>query len=124
MTQLKKLPDLEKVKRTVERLRASNQELEAVTLALDELIAIVEADIRHSPLMAYRLVTRSLCDSSAYLKRSGSRVPKEEASGSPTHRISIDGLSRRTANLICFDKFSSSRKRIFTNALLLLSLSF
>lgn len=55
MTQFKKLPDPEKVKRTVERLRASNQELEAVTLALDELIAIVEADIRHSPLMAYRL---------------------------------------------------------------------
>ncbi|WP_250123787.1 hypothetical protein [Chroococcidiopsis sp. CCMEE 29] len=53
MTDLKKLPDPEKVKRTVERLRASNQQLEAVTLALDELIAIVEADIRHTPLTAY-----------------------------------------------------------------------
>jgi hypothetical protein len=55
MTQLKKLPDPEKVKRTVERLRASNQQLEIVTLALDQLIAILEADIRHSPLTAYRI---------------------------------------------------------------------
>lgn len=55
MTQLKKLPDPEKAKHTVERLHASNQQLEAVTLALDELIAMVEADIRHSPLTAYRL---------------------------------------------------------------------
>lgn len=55
MTQLKKLPDPEKVKRTVERLRASNQQLEVITLALDELIAMVETDIRHSPLTAYRL---------------------------------------------------------------------
>jgi hypothetical protein len=55
MTELKKLPDPEKVKRTVERLRASNQQLEAITLALDELIALVEADIRHSPLTAYRI---------------------------------------------------------------------
>ena len=55
MTQSKELPDPEKVRRTVERLRASNQQLEAVTLALDELIAMVEADIRHSPLTVYRL---------------------------------------------------------------------
>ncbi len=55
MTQIKKLPDPEKVKLTVERLRASNQQLEAVTLALDELIGMVEADIRHSPLTAHRL---------------------------------------------------------------------
>ena len=58
MTQLKKLPDPEKAKHTVEQLRASNQQLEAVTLALDELIAMVEADIRHSPLTAYRLGKR------------------------------------------------------------------
>lgn len=55
MTQTKKLPNPEKVKRTVEHLRASNQQLEAVTLALDELIAMVEVDIRYSPLTAYRL---------------------------------------------------------------------
>lgn len=55
MTQLKQPPDLEKVKRTVERLRVSNRQLEAVTLALDELIERIEADICHSPLTTYRL---------------------------------------------------------------------
>jgi len=55
MTDLKKLPDPEKVKRTVERLRASNQQLEAVTFALDELIAMVEAETRHSSLTTYRI---------------------------------------------------------------------
>lgn len=40
------IPDPEKVKRTVERLRASNRQLELVTLALDELIARVDTDLR------------------------------------------------------------------------------
>ena len=46
MTQPKRIPDPEKVKRTVERLRESNRQLELVTLALDELIAMVDTDLR------------------------------------------------------------------------------
>ena len=46
MIQLKRIPDPEKVKRTVERLRESNLQLELVTLALDELIALVDTDLR------------------------------------------------------------------------------
>lgn len=47
MTQPKRIPDPEKVKRTVERLRESNRQLELVTLALDELIAMVDTDLHH-----------------------------------------------------------------------------
>lgn len=47
MTQPKRIPDPEKVKRTVERLRESNRQLEFVTLALDELIAMVDTALRH-----------------------------------------------------------------------------
>jgi hypothetical protein len=46
MTQPKRIPDPEKVKRTVERLRESNRQLELVTLALDELIARLDTDLR------------------------------------------------------------------------------
>jgi hypothetical protein len=41
------IPDAETRKREVEGLRASNRQLALVTLALDELIAMVEADLRH-----------------------------------------------------------------------------
>lgn len=46
MTQPKRIPDPEQVERTVERLRESNRQLELVTLALDELIARVDTDLR------------------------------------------------------------------------------
>lgn len=46
MTQFKKVRDPEKVKRTVEQLRESNRQLEIFTLKLDELLAMVETDIR------------------------------------------------------------------------------
>lgn len=46
MTQPKRIPDPEQVKRTVELLRESNRQLELVTLALDELIALVDSDLR------------------------------------------------------------------------------
>lgn len=45
MTQPQRIPDPEKVKRTVERLRETNRHLELVTLALDELITKVDADL-------------------------------------------------------------------------------
>jgi hypothetical protein len=54
MTEQKQLPDPEKVKQTVAMLRDSNRMLEAWTQTLDELIAIVEADIRNSPINVYR----------------------------------------------------------------------
>lgn len=46
MTQQPQIPDTETRKRSVERLRESNRQLELVTLALDELIAMVETDLR------------------------------------------------------------------------------
>ncbi|MEG4805441.1 hypothetical protein QUB63_32710 [Microcoleus sp. ARI1-B5] len=54
MTQTVQLPDPEKVKRTVARLRETGQQLDALTMALDELIAKVEADIRNSPINVRR----------------------------------------------------------------------
>ncbi len=46
MTQPKTVPNPEKVKHTVEHLRESNRQLELVTLALDEIIALVDPDLR------------------------------------------------------------------------------
>jgi hypothetical protein len=40
------IPDRETRMREVQGLRESNRQLELVTLALDELIAMVEADLR------------------------------------------------------------------------------
>ena len=46
MTDLQRFPSPEKVKLTVERLRESNRQLELVTLALDDLLARVDEDLR------------------------------------------------------------------------------
>lgn len=54
MNEQKQLPDPEKVKQTVAMLRDSNRMLEAWTQTLDELIAMVEADIRNSPINVHR----------------------------------------------------------------------
>ena len=54
MNEQRQLPDPEKVKQTVAMLRDSNRMLEAWTQTLDELIAMVEADIRNSPINVYR----------------------------------------------------------------------
>jgi hypothetical protein len=54
MNEQKQIPDPEKVKQTVAMLRDSNRMLEAWTQTLDELIAIVEADIRNSPINVHR----------------------------------------------------------------------
>ncbi len=40
------IPDAETRKRTIEQLRASNRQLEEASLALEELIALVDADLR------------------------------------------------------------------------------
>ncbi|XWK87516.1 MAG: hypothetical protein U7127_25510 [Phormidium sp.] len=55
MTQQPPLPDPEKVKQTVARMHEVCRQFDNVNLALDELIAQIEADIRNSPLTAYRL---------------------------------------------------------------------
>lgn len=55
MTQQPQPPDPEKVKQTVAKMRQVCRQFDALNLALDDLIAQVEADIRHSPLTAYRL---------------------------------------------------------------------
>ncbi|MBE9097183.1 hypothetical protein [Tychonema sp. LEGE 07203] len=54
MNEQRQLPDPEKVKQTVAMLRDSNLMLEAWTQTLDELIAMVEADIRNSPINVHR----------------------------------------------------------------------
>lgn len=46
MTQAQTLPDPEKLKQTVNQLRESNRQLDLVTLALDELIALIDEDLR------------------------------------------------------------------------------
>jgi hypothetical protein len=50
-----KLPEPEIIDKTVNNLRSVCQQLDTLTLQLDELIAMVEADIRRSPLTTYRL---------------------------------------------------------------------
>jgi hypothetical protein len=55
MTQQPALPDLEKVQQTVAKMREVCYQFDALNLALDELIAQIEADIRQSPLTVYRL---------------------------------------------------------------------
>jgi hypothetical protein len=55
MTQQPTLPDPEKVKQTVTRMRKVCRQFDNLNLVLDELIAKVEVDIRNSPLTAYRL---------------------------------------------------------------------
>ncbi|MGK7943317.1 MAG: hypothetical protein AB4058_02485 [Microcystaceae cyanobacterium] len=40
------LPNPEKIQQTVEKLKASNRQLELVTLAFDELIAKIDQDLR------------------------------------------------------------------------------
>ncbi len=42
-----KIADSETRQRSLAKLRESNRQLEIVTLAFDELIAMVEADLRH-----------------------------------------------------------------------------
>lgn len=49
------LPDPEKVKQTVARMCEVCRRFDALNLALDELTAQIDADIRNSPLTAYRL---------------------------------------------------------------------
>jgi hypothetical protein len=49
------IPDPEKIKKTVGELRAVCRQFDALNFQLDELIAYVDAEIRNSPLTAYRL---------------------------------------------------------------------
>ena len=55
MTQKSSLPNPEKVEQTVAKMREVCRKFDNLNLALDELIAQVELDIRNSPLIAYRL---------------------------------------------------------------------
>jgi len=55
MSQSLQYPNPEKVKQTVAKMREVCQQFDALNLALDELIAQIEADMRKSPLTAYRL---------------------------------------------------------------------
>lgn len=49
------IPDAETRARSVANWREAIRKIDAVTLALDELIAMVEEHNRHSPLTLYRL---------------------------------------------------------------------
>lgn len=55
MTQNLPLPNPEKVEQTVTKMREVCCHFDNLNLALDELIAQIELDIRNSPLTAYRL---------------------------------------------------------------------
>ncbi|MBC6434625.1 hypothetical protein FM036_30525 [Nostoc sp. HG1] len=54
MSEKPKLPEPEIIEKTVRNLRGVCHRLDALTLSLDELIAMVEADIRNSPINVYR----------------------------------------------------------------------
>lgn len=53
-----KIPDSETIKRHVAMLREVCRQHDQLNLLLDEAIASAEADIRNSPLTAYRLGRR------------------------------------------------------------------
>ncbi len=55
MTNELRIPDAETRARSVANMRALCKRIDANLLELDELIARLEADIRNSPLTAYRL---------------------------------------------------------------------
>jgi hypothetical protein len=48
-------PDPEKIKKTVRELKALCRQFDLLNFQLDELTAYVDAEIRKSPLTAYRL---------------------------------------------------------------------
>lgn len=50
-----RIPDPEIILRHVSKMREVCRQFDALNLLLDEAIAQVEADIRNSPLTAYRL---------------------------------------------------------------------
>ncbi|MEG3989166.1 hypothetical protein QUA13_18760 [Microcoleus sp. S28C3] len=50
MTEPRQIPAPQKVKKTVAMLGETNRMLEAWTRTVDELIAMLEADIRNSPI--------------------------------------------------------------------------
>jgi hypothetical protein len=55
MNKERTIPNAETRARNVARMRDACRRVDAVTLALDELIAMVEEHNRHSPLTLYRL---------------------------------------------------------------------
>ncbi len=55
MNDKRKIPDAETRARNVARMRDACKRLDALTLGLDELIAMVEEHNRNSPLTAYRV---------------------------------------------------------------------
>ena len=50
-----RIPDPETRRRSIENMREVCRQFDALNLLLDEAIALLEADIRNSPLNAYRL---------------------------------------------------------------------
>lgn len=50
-----RIPDPETRKRWIENMREVCRQYDALNLLLDEAISLAEADIRNSPLNAYRL---------------------------------------------------------------------
>ncbi len=50
-----RIPDPETRRRSIEKMREVCRQFDALNLLLDEAIALLEADIRNSPLNVYRL---------------------------------------------------------------------
>lgn len=55
MTPKVKLPAQSAIDRSVTRLQATCQQLEALTMLMDDAIAVGEAENRQSPLYTYRI---------------------------------------------------------------------
>jgi hypothetical protein len=60
MSQTYPIPDESTRKRVIEQLRASNRQLEQASLALDDLIAMVEADLREQRRERLRKTSKTL----------------------------------------------------------------
>lgn len=54
MTEQAKVPPPEIIEKTVKNLQAVCVRMDALTMEIDELIAMVEAEIRNSPINVYR----------------------------------------------------------------------
>ena len=68
MTEQPRIPNLDTRKQEIEQIRAANRQLEEASLALEELLAMIEADLREQRRM--RLQAKSQVKSQSIIKGS------------------------------------------------------
>lgn len=68
MTEQPRIPNLDTRKQEIEQIRAANRQLEEASLALEELLAMIEADLREQ--RRKRLQAKSQVKSQSIIKGS------------------------------------------------------